>query len=236
MTGLTILHAPLFAGAGPRKLNRAIDLAVSTAADSIGFTEAYSLINRLRHVSGYRLTVGNVLDHRAAGDTPILTRKEHLSLGTVALKASDLVPRSKKVAPERWHTGSMFVSQVGEVAHVALHPNAAVQDRNGRPRTKTVRFAEYRRSMLKLDALLWSLERLGFDQVVVTGDVNWRQVPDDWQHSPYRVLQAHQFQVFGRGLDVLAVKGLRSTSSRVLERSETGMDHPWLLHELEALR
>lgn len=213
----------------PRKAVRAL---VRTGADSIGINEGMRVLPFLRLRPRYRVIVGEGgRSVRGFNDTPILTRKSLTSLGSGAFQVSEEVPASSRVAPDRWITVSCFRHRVGNVAHVNLHPNAAVQGRDD----EVPRVREYAESMASLDRLLTFLSAEGF-LPVVTGDVNYRPEPMGrrWEHSPYEVFAKHKLAHQNEGLDVVAwTRELRLARKVVLHRDRTGSDHPGIVAYLD---
>lgn len=212
---------------GNRTPRRALRVLTGPRPDTIGINEGYRIIPLLRARRGYRVFYGEGgREPRGYKDTPILTRKTLPSLGTMALRVSERAA-PLKLAPDRWVTVSCFEHPVGPVAHVNLHPNAAVQGRD----EDVGRVREYAESMATLDRLLGFLSGEGF-LPVVTGDVNYRPEPRARRapHSPYEVFARHRLTFRNKGLDVVAwPRELRLARAEVLTRDRTGSDHPGLL-------
>lgn len=215
--------------AGNRTPARALQALLGPKPDTVGINEGNRIIPLALKRRGYREFhgTGSANDRRGPKDTPILTRKLWPSLGSMALQVSEQAA-PVRLAPARWITVSCFRHPVGPVAHINLHPNAAVMDRE-----ETVpRVREYRESMESLDRLLGFLSREGF-MTVVTGDVNFREQRPARRpsFSPYEVFARHKLHHRNDGLDVIAWPRaeLRLVRSTVLARARTGSDHPGLL-------
>lgn len=219
---LTILHAPTHVVRSPRVIRR----ATRTAADSIGFTEAYNAIGLLAARRRYRLTVGSGGrdERRGAKDTPVLTRKAHVSLGAGAMQVSEEVEPSK-FGPDRWLTFSLFEhDDVGSVAHVHMHPNATV--RNRRASAPIVR--EYRESMATLFTFVRFLRNEGY-LVVVTGDLNYPNVKRGPEWTPHHTFARLGLDVWSVGVDYVAHDPRLALVRKQVIRGGTDSDHPWLL-------
>lgn len=213
--------------AGNKTPRRAVRALLKSGPDSAGINEGYRIIPLLKLRRRYRVFHGEGgREPRGFLDTPILTRRELPSLGTMALRISERAA-PLKLAPDRWVTVSCFDHPVGQVAHVNLHPNAAVMGRQ----EEVPRVREYAESMDTLDRLLGFLEEEGF-LCVVTGDLNFRPEPRARRapHSPYEVFARHKLTFRNEGLDVIAwPRQLRAARARVLTKDRTGSDHPGLL-------
>lgn len=226
MTGqVTILHAPNHA---PSTSGATIRTALRTKAHSIGMTEAYRVTRLLAAVEDYRLTVGRGGrdQRRGAKDVPILTARSLVSYGAGAVQISEAA-KPARLAPDRWLTFSLFESPAGPIAHLNLHPNAAIVGRD----QAVPRVREYAESMLSLEryARLFRLE--GF-MPVVTGDLNYpQQLHDELpRYAPREVFQRLDLTVWAQGIDYIAHSPhLKRAGSGVLGSHETGSDHPWLL-------
>lgn len=224
---LTVALLNVFAG--NRNPARALQVLLGPKPDTVGINEGSRAIPLALKRRGYREFhgTGSSNDRRGPKDTPILTRKVWPSLGAMALQVSEEV-QPVRIAPARWITVSCFRHPVGPVAHINLHPNAAVQDRD----EELPRVREYRESMESLDRLLGFLKGEGF-LTVVTGDMNFRPEPPARRpdHSPYEVFARHKLTHRHDGLDVIAWprKELRLVRSVVLEKEATGSDHPGLM-------
>lgn len=230
---LTIGHGNVYvANRTPLKALRTIR---SIQADSWGVNEGMNLMRLLPRLSGYRVTVGELgktrNDKRGTWDTPILTKKRLSPLGSVTLQASETV-QPERIAPERWITGSLFQHAVGPVAHLNVHPNAAIRGHG----TNVARVREYAEFMATLNRLTRFLQAEDF-AVVITGDVNYRE---DWANvewDPYRLFRLRKMDHADQGLDVVAWdrRKLELVRKRVIPAgSRTGADHPWIITELKA--
>jgi hypothetical protein len=226
---VTILHAPNHA---PSTTSGAmIRVATRTAADSIGFSEAYRVMRMLGLVDGYRLHVGRGARDRRRGakDVPILTRFDHVSLGSGAVQISEAVEPSR-LAPDRWLTFSLFPSPAGRIAHLNLHPNARVAGWT----TSVPRVREYAEAMASLERYVRLFRLEGF-LPVVTGDLNHnsQEAPPRtplpvW--APAEVFRRLDLGYWRQGIDYVAHdQRLQLTSRQVIDRAVTGSDHPWLL-------
>lgn len=227
-----LVVAMLNVHSGNKTPRRALRLLTAPEPDTIGINEARRIMDLLALRRRYRLIVGEGgRDPRGFHDTPILTRRSLVSLGSAAFQISEQV-KPVRIAPDRWVTVSCFGHPVGPVAHLNLHPNAAVQGRDeALPRVR-----EYAESMASLDRLLTFLDAEGF-LCVVTGDVNYRPEPGRkrWDSSPYEVFARHRLTHQNEGVDVVAwPRTLRLGRSVVLDKDRTGSDHPGLVVWLTA--
>ncbi|MGD9694000.1 MAG: hypothetical protein AB7V20_14320 [Phycisphaerales bacterium] len=226
---LTIGHGNVYvANRTPLKALRTIR---SIQADSWGVNEGMNLMRLLPRLSGYRVTVGDLgptrNDKRGTWDTPILTKKKLSPLGSVTIQASETV-QPERIAPERWITGSLFQHAVGPVAHLNVHPNAAIRGHG----TNVARVREYAEFMATLNRLTRWLQAEDF-AVVITGVM----ATPDYDVTWYRLFRLRKMDHADQGLDVVAWdrRKLELVRKRVIPAgSRTGADHPWIITELKA--
>lgn len=225
MSRLRIAHGNIYVGNDTP--NRAIRSLTATGADSIGWNEAYKLIDRLDRVRNYRMHVGQGArdQRRGAYDTPILTRHNLASVLSLAVQASEQV-RPTRIAPDRWITASVFEHAFGVIGHVNMHPNAGVTEQ---PLT-VPRVRQFDKSMGILDQLLDFLEPLT-DGIVVSGDGNFPEGHKSGARSPYSVFKRHGMDWKAEHLDVMAWTKTTLTLDRwhVIPKTSTGSDHPFIV-------
>lgn len=217
------LSANLYAGnKTPSKMLAALRAA---KFDGASISEGYRYIEDLTKLSGYRITWGKGAKdtRRGAKDTPVLVRSRFVGLGEGAMKISDpSVPL--KIAPERWGTFSCVRAMSLDMAVVAWHPHAGVDNL---PRTVD-RVEKYARSVNQMDRILTMLDKMGY-AVIIGGDINWheKQVAP-W--SPYKMFAKHGYAVRTVGVDAVAwnPKFLVLDDFDEIPQSKTGSDHVWL--------
>lgn len=216
---LTIGHANI------HNSKQGVKVASRSGADSFGINEGGRRIGMLRALSRYREFhgAGGKADapHRGGPSSPIITRKNLPSLGTLALQVSEQVNASLRVAPDRWITVSCFEHGVGPVAHVNIHPNAAVKGLS----MKNDRVAEYDEFMRSLNRLISFLKAEGF-HVVVTGDYNLARSGKTGALTPYQVFDGHGMRVKTIGIDGIAwTTGLTLRRFHKIPKKRLRSDH-----------
>lgn len=231
---LVVLHAPAH---GPSLTRHHIRRALGLGACSIGWSEAYRRIDYLRGRPSWRLTVAwpseAILDdpdeRRGAWDCPISTRRHHDRLAAFRVRACD-ESTPIKLAPPRYVYGEAYAHPLGDVEHIAAHPNAAVVNREtGEPLNprEVDRVAKYVETMAVVERRArHALNRNRL--VVITGDLQMgahQSVP--W--SPSSIAKRLDLRVWAEGIDyVLSDKRLKPVDRRVIH---TTMDHPWMREE-----
>ena len=226
---LTVLHAPLHGPSATRHPVIATREIRRHQPTIVGLTEAYGILPALGSMRGFRLVVesGGKDRRRGQKDNPILVASDLRSLGSgqvIGCNAST----PPKIAPERWVTFSAFeVPEVGPLCHLVLHPHAAVQLASGLLRTDTDRAREFGRQMDVFTALLAFAKAMKW-AVVVTGDLNFRDLGDD-ARSPYGILRAQSLKVVSRGLDCIAFSPQLKLEVSEVEAPSSITDHPWLV-------
>lgn len=225
---LVILHAACH---GPTLTWRRIRQACRRyGADSIGWTEAYRRNRFMRLRPRFKMVVGKSTTdiRRGAKDNPILVRRRHKVIDAGAIKGCD-ASTPMKIAPERWTTFAVYEHPLGRILHVALHPNAGVDNA-----WTSDRAAKYREQMQGLlDLIEAKKAELEIDHVVVTGDLNYRRRDPARKLSPRWVFAKLGLSYRVEGLDWIAWSdGLLLVHWRVIPTSENGQDHPWLLIHL----
>lgn len=225
---LTISYLNVYVGnRAPRK---AIDRMLAREPDSFGVGEAMRSMSILAGRLRYRLhrATGRTSQRRGVADTPILTHKRYMPLGTLAMQISKMVEPTR-IAPERWVVVSLFEHPLGKVAHVNIHPNAQVQNKT----TARPHVDQYARSVTTLRRLLRFLLRCEY-LVVLTGDLNYRvnKVQDPW--SPYLMFDELGMKYRATGIDAVAWSpNLRVVDWKTVPREETGSDHNGLEVDFE---
>lgn len=225
---LVILHAP---NHGPTVTQRNLAFALSkgVGAHSVGFSEAYNHTAYLTSRTGWRTVVDVGSDTRRGGkDNPILTRKSLTNLGSFSVQAS-AASTPLKIAPQRWLHVSMFqASTLGRVAHLNIHPNAAVQGES----RNVDRVEKYIDAMDTLDQMLTFLSGTGF-RIVGTGDLNFglEKNPTGWEATwaPQVVLKRHHLEWWREGIDwIFHGPSLKIAEQKKYTPAQTGSDHPWM--------
>lgn len=200
--------------------------------DVLGLSEVNQLDAMLARSRRYRVTVGAAGrdKRRGASDNPILTKRAHYSLGSIAWQSSEQ-SKPERIAPDRWVTiEAMHVAKLGHVAVINVHPNAVTDDRT----TDVPRVRESAELWATVDRLLTFCRDEGL-LVVLTGDLNARKSADTpgWEGA-YDVLKAQEMSSVSVGLDVIAFdKRLRKIEQRVIDRETTGSDHPGIIVKLD---
>lgn len=228
---MTIKIAYLNGYVGNKTPKRAIRRMLRGRPDSLGWGEGYHNV-RNRTFGGFlRYRVFNATavafqETKGAHDTPILTLRKHVNRGELALQVSD--PSTPiKIAPARWFTASVYDTAEGRVAHINVHPNAAVQN-GSRENDRIDEYAQSMEALEKLIDLFKSTECL----VVVTGDLNWRQSGDNRPWTPEQVFKRQGMTTLWQGLDCIAYDGKKLVlvgKVEVVPTSQTGSDHPGLI-------
>lgn len=215
---------------------RAVRVMKRLRCDSIGLNEVNRLTARLLKLRAYRLLAepGDARDPFKARSTALLVRKSMPSWGKLLLQASEKVPSSARVAPDRWIPAELLSTpEDGRIAHISIHPNAVVRGRD----ESVPRVREYVEYMRTLDRLIALVKAEGCEPVV-TGDYNVpRREPQSFL-TPYELFAKHDMAVRARGIDGIAYsRRLRQVGDlRVLSRERVGSDHPGLVLTLERRR
>ena len=212
---IVVLHAPGYAPVMSRP--DIVVRAEATGADSIGWSEAYSIAGQVLHNRpGYQVRVGrssvNTRLVRSpmgdAGDTPISVREGHriVSARRTRITAPGL-PR--KFAPERWLTVATYESPAGLVTHINVHPS---------PRF-CVPF-QWRKVMAAALKAARSARAAG-NHVVLTGDLQTKR-------GVRALLAGAGMESWNAHVDWLGwSRSLRLVSAKQVDVE--GLDHPWLL-------
>lgn len=176
---------------------------------------------------------------KSGSEVPILLRKKGTTyLGDGAYLVSNRVrPDNKGVAPDRYLTWVRFEFRGKKYVLINMHPNAAVQNKKtGRFLSKKIkRVREYIKSMKELEEEIKAQKADGFIPIV-TGDLNFRNIKAaalvHW--SPTSVFNRNGMNFHAVGLDYVAWDSRRLSKKRirVIPRSRTGSDHPWIVANL----
>lgn len=217
---------------GNKEPAKELDLLLSLDPDVIGLQEAIKWWGRLRKVSGYNV-YGNGANGPAPAEVPILAKKNLKYRGDGIEKMSKKTGRP--AAPDRWTTWLLANTEVGKVAFVNTHMNAAVQAADGTIRLKSPNARQYVKHMRRLRRLIKHFQKSGY-RVVVTGDWNYRPKGvvlqgATWLWSPFRVFKKLGLTYTHVGLDGVAFdKGLKMLSRRVVK--PVASDHRFLMVDL----
>jgi len=209
-----------------------IDVMVAAGCDSIGFSEANLVTAELEAVDKYRLLYGRGYadGERIAREVPILTKWKYPTLAQQTIQASEPV-EPLRIAPGRVITVSGFDHPIGRVAHIALHPNAAVSGLT----VDVPRVREYDESMHTLDRTIRYYRAEGF-LTIVTGDLNFRRDGEspEWL-DPYEVFAKHGLVVQSHRIDAIAhpAELELAVPLTVISADDMGSDHPALIAELQ---
>lgn len=224
---LRIAHAPLRA---PVARKADIQRALNLGACSVGPTEAYRLVPYLRRRPSWRIAVGtSETSLRGPGDVPVMVRRHHKPIDRWALKACGAAD-PLRLAPERWITGFAYRHPFGVIEHIAHHPNPILNP----AATLSMRRA-YRESMERLERCVNVALELG-RLPVVTGDFNVTR-SSALHFSPRAMFDRLGLKTWSVGVDWIAWhRSLVPVNRRVIEPSQNGMDHPWLVIDLEGFR
>lgn len=179
---------------------------------------------------------------KSGSEVPILLRKRGVTyLGDGAYLVSNRVrPNNKGIAPDRYLTWVRYEFGGKKYVIINIHPNAAVQNKKtGKFLSKKIkRVREYIKSMKELEEEIKAQKADGFIPIV-TGDLNFRDIKSAafvrW--SPTAVFKRNGMEFQAVGLDYVAWDSRRLTKKRlkVIQSSQTGSDHPWIVVDLKPL-
>lgn len=179
---------------------------------------------------------------KSGQEVPILLRKRGVAyLGDGAYLVSDRVsPDNKGIAPDRYLTWVRYEFGGKKYVLINMHPNAAVQDkRTGRSLSRKIkRVKGFIKSMRELDEEIKSQKADGFIPIV-TGDLNFRDIKSAelFRWSPTAVFNRNGMSFQAVGLDYVAwdADSLAKRRLHIIQSSETGSDHPWIVIDLKPL-
>lgn len=162
-------------------------------------------------------------------------------LGDGAYLVSDRVrPDNRGIAPDRYLTWVRYEYKGKKYCLINMHPNAAVQNREtGRFLSKKLkRVQEYIKSMKELEEEIVAQKADGFIPIV-TGDLNFRDIKAaaSVRWSPTAIFNRNNMHYQAVGLDYVAWDARRLTKTRIkiIQSSQTGSDHPWIVVDLKPL-
>lgn len=225
-----VLHAPLRGvSATPKQLKAATG---RPGVVSVGFSEAYRHGGSLKRLVGWRTTTGATTPKDANGrsvkrDVAILVRRwrKHLSSG-VRKAAAESTPL--RIAPERWLVFTVDMLNGKPLAHISIHPHAVVRDADD---WASDRGKKYRDAMNELRTVVLELrEEYGDDlDIVVTGDLQYRQTDPARVRSPKHIFRDLDLSWIAVGIDWMAYsEGLKLVDTVVVPTEVNGQDHPWI--------
>lgn len=179
---------------------------------------------------------------KSGQEVPVLLRKKGVTyLGDGAYLVSNRVrPDNKGIAPDRYLTWVRYEYEGKKYVIINMHPNAAVQNKNtGRALSRKLkRVRQYIKSMKELQEEIQAQKADGFIPIV-TGDLNFRDIKSAalFRWSPTAVFKRADMDFQAVGLDYVAWDARRLTKRgmKVIQSSQTGSDHPWLMVNLKPL-
>jgi len=179
---------------------------------------------------------------KSGQEVAALLRKSGVTyLGDGAYLISDRVdPSNKGIAPDRYLVWVRYEYRGKKYCLINLHPNAAVQNKEtGKFLPKKIaRVREYIKSMKELEEEIVAQKADGFIPIV-TGDLNFRNIKlaAAVRYSPTAIFKRNGMDFQAVGLDYVAWDSRRLTKKglKVIQSSQTGSDHPWVVVDLKPL-
>lgn len=224
----------------------AIKHAVGLGADIFGFNEAHRVIPFLATIRGYRLHTSQPVRKRrdperpksarlVSTDTATLVRKKHDYLGEMSQQVSQQIGNValSGLAPDRWFNVACMDLYGLPTAHLNLHPNAGPKLLHD-PDSKHPLVREYAESMDWMDSILDLYIGRGY-AVLVTGDLNMRDMRSDPAWSPWTRLRKHGLTYRAHHIDGIAWSkdfSLSPDGMRIIPKAVIGSDHDALRVQL----
>lgn len=225
-----VLHAPLHGATATKKELRAA--LKRPGLVSVAFSEAYQHASFFKRLGGWRTTTGAKVPKDANGrsvrrDVAILVKRWRKPLESGVRKASE-ASTPLRIAPERWLAFTVDNLHGKPLAHISLHPHAVVREADDWASDRGIK---YRGAMNELRLVVEYLRgKYGADlDIVVTGDLQYRQTDPARKNSPKDVFRDLGLSWVATGIDWVAVsESLVIVNTVIVPTQVNGQDHPWI--------
>lgn len=224
---------------GNKQIGDALTLLVKQDADVLFINEAAGFHKKIKDaLGGTHRHFGSEGGSHGHREVQLWIRKDIKVFEHGEFQATKALPDAGNVAHDRWVQWALVEWEDHRFNLMSWHGNAAIQDKEGLPKLKLARVAEYRKEIVKIETFAKGQAAGGFAPII-GGDTNytsWRPLHflhQLWFYSPERMFKRLDLEHRSSRLDKIAWPKFLDEAGHFSVQAP-GCDHRWIFVDLEA--